>query len=184
MIINIRGTSGSGKSHLVREIMQRYDCKLAVKHEGRKRPIGYLCKRAGQRDLAVLGHYETPCGGCDTIPSMETIFALVRQSHYAGADVLFEGLIVNSDRNRTIRMHEDDLPLKIITLSTSIDLCLESIGERRKSKGNAKPLNPRNTEAKFKLALTNHQRFLDAGLDTHLLTRDEAWCLIIELLEL
>lgn len=185
MIINVRGTSGSGKSYLIRSIMDLYGSRLRYRETGRKRPLGYLCLRpAGGRSLAVIGHYETACGGCDTIPTLETAFGLVRMAHTAGHDVLFEGLLINSDRKRTIEMHEDSLPLTVITLDTPLDLCLESVKLRRTAKAgdNAKELNPRNTQTKYELSLINHQKFREAGLDAQLLTRTDAQRVIRELL--
>ena len=105
-IINIRGTSGSGKSTLARRIMEQYPHRVVFRREGRKQPIGYLYQRDASpntkgRQLAVIGHYETPCGGCDTIQKMDDIFQLVRDSHEAGHDVLFEGLLISADMKRT-----------------------------------------------------------------------------------
>jgi hypothetical protein len=177
VIINVRGTSGSGKSFLVNQLMGDYPIRLRYKETGRKRPIGYLCQNEHRRSLAVLGHYEIACGGCDTLPTLERIFELVRQAHHAGYHVLFEGLLVNSDRRRTIEMHQDGLPLTVVTLSTPLDECLDAVRDRRARKAKnrePKPLNPRNTETKYDLALVNHERFLQAGLESLLMTRKDA----------
>lgn len=93
MIINIRGTSGSGKSHLVRSVMDLYGLRTKFFVENRKQPIGYTAhRRTSGRNLSVLGHYETACGGCDTIPSLDQIFSRAMKAH-GEHDVLFEGLI-------------------------------------------------------------------------------------------
>lgn len=177
MIVKLCGTSGSGKTTLARKIMDLYGTKMPFKVEGRKQPVGYLLTRKIGRSLWVPGHYETACGGCDTIKTLDEVFELVRKGHGEGHDVMFEGLLLNSDRNRTIQLHTDGLPLKVVTLSTPIDLCLESVMERRRKKNpdrEPKPLNPKNTESKHKLANTNYTKFLEAGLSSHLLDREEA----------
>ena len=79
MIINIRGTSGSGKSFLVRHIMRLYPKQVPVYVSDRRQPISYTLSRSG-RKLLVVGHYESVCGGCDTVHSMDAIFDLVRSS--------------------------------------------------------------------------------------------------------
>ena len=200
MIVNVRGTSGSGKSWLVRSILELYDTKLPFFVGDRKRPVGYLFKRthvdgivrANKRDLWVPGHYETPCGGCDTIPTLDMVFDLVRRGHDHGHDVLFEGLLVNSDRNRTVDMHKEGLPLTIVTLATSVEVCLSSVQDRRDERaknrkggpGEAKPLNPRNTTNRHALATKNHEVFREKGLTSWLLDREEAATMVRSYLKL
>lgn len=184
-IINIRGTSGSGKSTLVRSIMDLYPHRHSYKMEGRKQPIGYVCSRAeGGRALAVIGHYETPCGGCDTIAKMETIFEKVRESHAAGFDVLFEGLLISADVNRTAALHEDGLPLEVVALDVPLDVCLDSVNARRWAKNPDKPpVNPKNTESKWKGVRKSMERLEAAGVRASWASRDGALTLIRHLLE-
>ena len=191
MIINVRGTSGSGKTHLVRNLMECYDSRIKVYDVGRRQPIGYVCERANGPSLSVIGHYEIACGGCDTISTMDQIFELVRESHQEGHDVIFEGLLVNSDRNRTVQMHEDGLPLLVVTLSTPIELCLESVMARREAKakkkgdGNkAKELNPRNTESRFKMADKNDDVFKSLEMPSCYVDRETAALVIEKALDL
>lgn len=168
MIINIRGTSGSGKSHLARRIMDLYPSRTKVRVEGRRQPIGYICHREDGKDLAVLGHYETACGGCDTISKMEEIFELVRTSHLADMDVLFEGLLISADVNRTAALHEEGLPLRVVALDLPLEVCLESVNSRRMERlGPEKftPVNPKNTESKHKGVRRSCERLLAQDID-------------------
>lgn len=177
MIINIRGTSGSGKSTLVRNVLACYESRTVFKEPSRRQPIGYLYHRRktlGQpgRSLAVVGHYETACGGCDTIPNLERTFELVRQSHAAGHDVLFEGLLISSEVNRTVALHTDGLPLQIIALDTPLDICIESINQRRWAKNPDKPpVATKNTTSKHRAVELSMKRFKEAGLDACWLSR-------------
>lgn len=135
-LINIRGTSGSGKSTLARRIKDHYTGQTRKYfEEGRKRPIGTVHEHAdpNQRPLAMIGHYETPCGGTDTITDMDHIFELVRKSQAAGFDVLFEGLLISADFNRTFALHEQfGNQLLVVGLDVDLDTCLDSINSRRR----------------------------------------------------
>ncbi len=144
MILNIRGTSGSGKSTIVREIMDLYPGnRLRVKRSpspktGRqsKNPLCYVLHRHEPhgRPLVVVGHYESACGGCDTIPDMDHIFSIVREAHLSSKDVLFEGLLISAEFNRTYALHTDRMPLMVIGLSTPLEECLASVERRRANK--------------------------------------------------
>ena len=185
MIINIRGTSGSGKSTLVRRVLECYESKSVFREEKRKQPIGYLYHRTGGKSLAVIGHYESPCGGCDTIPKMEKIFDLVRQSYAAGHDVIFEGLLISADVKRTMELFSEGLPLKVIALDTPIEVCVESINLRRRAKNPDKEdVNPKNTESKHKGVKGSMVKFEAAGMNAVFASRDEAFNIIKQELNL
>lgn len=111
MIINIRGTSGSGKTHLVRELMSAMtDLKLipgdsqigglATHYPKNKesKAIGYSGTLTYPDEIDhrvhVVGRYETACGGCDTIKTQDEICDRVRAFATRG-DVVFEGLLVS-----------------------------------------------------------------------------------------
>lgn len=179
MIINIRGTSGSGKSTLVRKVMERYSCRQIFREDGRKQPIGYVYLsplHKARIPLAVIGHYETPCGGCDTIQKMERIFDLVRTSDDAGHHVLFEGLLISADVNRTLALHQEGRDLRVVGLDkVPLDVCLESINKRRRAKNpDAPPVNPKNTESKFKGVKQSMRRLVDADVRVESCNREEA----------
>lgn len=193
MIINIRGTSGSGKSTLVRKIVKRYDRRLLVKTEGRKQPIGYIHQVIDQssgniigRPLAVVGHYETDCGGCDTITSMDDIYARVRAAHDANMDVLYEGLLISADANRVIALHTDGYPVKVVALSTELEVCLASVNHRRRNAAMIKgreykgDVNPKNTASKFAGVKSSMKRIEAAGLTAVWLSREGAETFIRE----
>jgi hypothetical protein len=202
MIINIRGTSGSGKSTLVRRVRDLYDSCVRVKEDGRKQPIGYILGRAdGGKALALIGHYETDCGGCDTITSMDTIYAKVREAHHHGMDVLYEGLLISADANRAVALHSDGFHPLVIALDTPLDVCLESVNRRRLEAHERRLLaigaenieraaagrklilvpafkgevNPKNTQSKFSGVKSSMKRLEAAGVNTVWLSRDGAF---------
>ena len=77
LVVNLRGTSGAGKTELVRRLMGSYGVPqergpaTPLMRPGRARPIvRVLPHPAGGQPLAVLGNYDHGAarGGCDTIP--------------------------------------------------------------------------------------------------------------------
>jgi adenylate kinase family enzyme len=183
MIINLRGTSGSGKSTIVRALRDKYWTAEKQFESGRKQPICYLCHRDEQhsgRALTILGHYETACGGCDTINGLDKIYGMVSWAAENNRDVIYEGLIVASDVTRAIDTSKKYPPMIVIELSTPLDVCLEGIQARRDARGDDRPLNPKNTESKMKSLRTQRIRFKDAGVDYRYLSREEALKTVLE----
>lgn len=76
MIINLRGTHGSGKSTAVRRVMGKcpYVCKVHTTIPEAVRPIvGYDCKLPNGQSLYVLGNYANACGGADGIQDRKSV---------------------------------------------------------------------------------------------------------------
>jgi len=199
MIINISGTGGSGKSHTVRSLMVCYDIREPLLIEGRKRPWAYICKNLSRttdtvggdnaKSLFVMGHYETPCGGCDTLATffseryIDQIYETVRKVS-KDFNVIYEGLLIESDVRRRVELHQDGFPLTIISLDVSLEECLESTRKRRLAKGNDKPLNPKNTIERYKHAKRCMIRLKTAGVNVLHLDREAAFEKCLELLGL
>lgn len=176
MIITLRGTSGSGKTTLVRRVLENYKTKTTYKIPKRKQPIGYVYHRPGGKSLAIVGHYETPCGGCDTITDTFEIFKIVRESHAAGYDVLFEGLLISADVNRVGALHTDGLPLLVIAIDLPVDDCLAAVNARRWKRDPELPgVNPKNTIAKHKGVTMSINRLKAMGVQCATLNREDAY---------
>lgn len=185
MIINIRGTGGSGKSTIVKNIMALYPGSMEIFAEGRKRPMAYVCTGLGTgRHLFVPGHYETPTGGCDTIQKPDDVFQMVETHAAMGMDVLFEGIMIGDDVRRTVDLNRR-YPVHVVALNTSIAECLTSIQGRRNNRGDERPLDPKNTEDRDKrLRRSMIPRLKDAGVKCLWATRDEAFTVVKNLLGL
>lgn len=139
MIINIRGPGGAGKSTLVRRVMELGNKVFTAHEDGRKQPLGYLYQfnstsAALPVRVAIPGHYESRCGGCDTIPEYDKLYSLVAKSSISN-HVLYEGLLISEDVPRTLGLCETVAPTQIhvIALDTPLELCLDSINLRRES---------------------------------------------------
>lgn len=182
MILNIRGTNGSGKSTLVRAIMDRYDGRAPVFQPKRSRPVGYVCTTS-LRQSYVVGHYETPCGGGDTMDSMSAVFDAVTKWANDDYDVIFEGIISQDDVNRCAELNAEHR-LLVIGLVVPIEECLAAVQARRRSRGDEREFNPTNTVNRARTLLRTMERLKSAGIDARWLNRDDALGLCIELLEL
>lgn len=114
---------------------------------GRKKPLYYQSVRYCS-DIFVLGHYESACGGCDTIGSARHVFDLTQTilQKYKGADypptvIIQEGLLLSEDVKWSSQLQD----LRVIFLTTPTERCIEQIKGRRAEAGNEKPLNTANT---------------------------------------
>lgn len=123
----------------MKRVMEEFSPWELKFREGRKRPLYYSC----QNDLLVLGHYESACGGCDTIGSAGKVFELIQQlqEEYGQIYILCEGLLLSEDVKWSRQL--DDL--HVLFLTTPPETCIEQIKGRRAEAGNEKPLNTANT---------------------------------------
>lgn len=143
MIVNVRGGSGAGKSTVIREIMKHYDTVVPHHVPGRKQPLWYDCTSSTSPQdtpLRVLGHYETPCGGCDTISknpgdpeekAMAYIHRLIREADDAGLNVLYEGVILTTILGELPQLFAEGRPIVVVNLASDLETCLAGISERR-----------------------------------------------------
>lgn len=153
----------------------------------RKKPMAYYCQDSNlARELAVLGHYETDCGGCDTIHSPDAVYNLVHVEHLAGRHVLFEGKMIGMGAAwRSLRIKDD---LLIVLLDVSLEECVASMNERRLAKGKP-PIEPgtkswSNAEGAHRASHRAAGKLRDQGVRVVKCSRVEAVRLIAELLGL
>lgn len=205
MIINIRGGSGSGKSTIVREIMRHYGEVIPHHVEGRKQPLWYDCRLPDEDkpSLRVLGHYETPCGGCDTISknasdpeekAMAYIHRLIREADDAGLNVLYEGVILTTILGELPQMHDEGRPIVVVNLTSDLETCLVGISERRLAKGEGSSVEEiragltettvKNNVGKLKSAIKTATQLRNYGLCVFDCDREQAVVTIEETLEL
>jgi len=134
MIIQCRGTSGSGKTWAMRQVMSTLQL-IPEFISGRRRPLYY---RTEDESIVVLGSYENSCGGCDGIGSARQVFDLIKillenPSHRV---ILAEGLLLSEDVKWVSQLPD----VRVLFLTTPLEDCLENILSRRKERGNDSPL--------------------------------------------
>lgn len=188
MIVNIRGTSGAGKSHLVysliavgkglvpvfpetlsrEEALERYTYT-----KERSKIMGYCLNQevSSVPSIGIVGKYETTCGGCDTIKTQDRVVETVSQFARRYDHVVFEGLLVSQiyQRYADFAKRSQELisqPTTWLCLNTPLNVCIARVIARRQAAGNLKPFNPDNSLApKWESCVANFQKAQRDGLD-------------------
>lgn len=153
MIIQIRGTSGSGKTTAMYKFMEliggwtphyRDECQLTFRKLKKRRiPLYYT---NDDLDIAIIGGYTSPSGGCDSIKAVSDIYLIVMwlAKKY---NVVLEGLMVSEDVTWSSKMPD----LNVLYINTTVENCLRRVEQRRAVKGNTRSLD---TKFKAKSKLT------------------------------
>lgn len=179
MIINVRGTSGSGKTYAVRRMMEQLDGDLLVYSEGdffREGKVIAHCLHHRMQPVYVIGNYSSNvCGGCDTIGTQNLVCSTVR--HFAQfGHVVFEGLIISHLFARYVALSKEfeayGEHMVFVYLDTPIELCLDRVRQRRLAAGNTKPLDPTNTISKHESVHTCFDKMQEAGMDVRWMKHD------------
>ena len=160
--INVRGTNGAGKSYIVHTLKEKFG-STPLEVDGKIVAYRLHCEPR----LYIVGRYETPTGGCDTIKTVGEAFNRVGALLKFG-DVLFEGIMITSLTTRVIefgRKHN----LVLFVLDTPRDKCIARVESRRRARGNNEPLNPKNLDSKFRAALSSRKTFEAEGMDVRTL---------------
>lgn len=167
MIINIRGTSGSGKTYTARSFLEFYGPDTIVYGEEDK-PVAHMVF-FNMMPVYFIGSYSNVCGGCDTIHTQDLICSLVRHFSQFG-HVIFEGLIISHSFARYAALWKEltalGNPFYFAYMDTSLEMCLERIVQRRLEKGNTKPLNPDNTTSHYYATWQTKDKFEAAKIPT------------------
>lgn len=152
LVINPRGTSGAGKTWLVREVMRAY-CHdgakaVSLRRDGRSRPMGcQLFHLGGGRPLAIVGHYEATRGGTDTISEADgglgEALRLTDALAAGGNDVLLEGLQLSGDVEGTAALARAQRArgsaLHVLCLDVPLERCVRNVVARRRAGRDALP---------------------------------------------
>lgn len=143
MIIDLRGTHGSGKSWIVHSLLASEGGGQSLTADGVC--LGHLLPSV---DCAVLGRYATACGGCDQIKTQGEVCRRVRLLSARYAHTLLEGILVSHTFARYDSLAKEmealDRPYTFAFLDTPLDVCIARVRARRIARGNLRPLDPRN----------------------------------------
>lgn len=183
MIINLRGTNGSGKSTIAKAILERPDSYMSPvvlgayeTPKGKTRVVdGYKSVlNFGEHLIIVVGPYRTNCGGCDAIKTQDLVCDAVRRAVSIGQNVLFEGVIVSTlyDRYRKLSQELRALGHGYIWayLDTPLELCLQRIQLRN----GGKPIKTSLVENKVKAIRSTRHKAESAGEDVRTIHHDKA----------
>lgn len=160
MHIQIRGTSGSGKSTIIRHIIDWIDpSNLKPHYRDRSIPYYYSWGK-----IRIVGPYVRPSGGLDVLGKEErrlaNLFELYKQFHDEGCIVLSEGIMQAEDVKWTTQLLDYGVPLRIIYMDTDLDICIERIIQRRLEAGNTKDFSEDNTRNRHEVIRRSRSRLL------------------------
>lgn len=189
MIVNIAGTSGSGKSYLVRQFMGWADGKGVLKplydpDQSTKRPIGYDVILPKSNIIHIVGPYEkSDTAGCDILRNVETAYECIHEAYDAGKTVIFEGLfMMNMTRGpQLVELYGD---VRVIQLADPLAVCIASINDRREGRGEGPLLKKENTVGNFKRANNYCDKMRAAGATVVRTKREDALDRLLSVLEL
>lgn len=179
-VVAIKGTNGSGKSTVVRALIERLGKQSILRVNSKE--AGYRCQYE-DGSLFVLGKYKTAaCGGLDSSFSyggaaddlLLCIDKLAPRGH-----VVCEGVIaITSYGFGRMTKFADNLKRKghrmvFANLSTPAEMCVERVRQRRMEAGNAKPFNPDKLLHKYESILKSQAKLKQAGYDARVLPHEE-----------
>lgn len=155
-ILDIRGTHGSGKSHVMHTLLEGNTKRKKpitgfCEYKQKEMTLGYdLGKYKNRPSTAIIGRYETQCGGCDGVGSADEICRrvrlFVRDLQYD--NVLLEGILVAHTFKRyselAKELEAEGHEYHFCFLSTPLATCITRVKQRRLKQGNTKPFNPKN----------------------------------------
>ena len=149
MIIVIRGTNGSGKSHAVRRLL---DAGWLMREN---LPEGSCVIRIPRvtRPVLIVGPYEQgrSMGGCDCIRQPSKIYDLIRWAEARKFHVVLEGVVLAERPYCELFRQGHDVRLAIF--DPPFTTCLENIRERQARKGHVSQFSIDAMKHKRKRAL-------------------------------
>lgn len=176
VIVNLRGTSGAGKSTVAHTLLKKYPHEVveSAKRPRGDRPLVYRINVQGTAPIFLFGAYHTQCGGCDGIMDYGNVLPPLLRRYASQGHILFEGLLISGGVGRVGQaMQELDRSGRSraiwALLDTPLELCLERIEARRRARGVDKPLNPANTAQKHRAAQLTHAKLYQEGWDSRLI---------------
>jgi len=152
MIVNLRGTSGSGKTYVTMKTIELMNGKPFV-DEWTGEVLGYELDYG----VTVIGLYPGGCGGCDRIKTVGEVEHRVKTAAKHG-HVLFEGLILSTIYGRFAALAKE-FPFVWAFLDTSKEQSLANLTARN----NGKPFNRDNIEGKWELAKRHRTQAINDG---------------------
>jgi hypothetical protein len=187
MIVLLSGTSGSGKTYIVEQLIRDlgpHDETFTIGPKAQQG--GYIWRTRG---VTIMGEYTSACGGCDRISykgGSDDIERIVFEQRALDRKVVLEGLLVATwGVARLTRLVWGGLVL--IQLTTPVEDCIKAVIKRREQRAREAgreptPLDPTNTATKYRGLRTVLQRRRAAGIPVEELDRAAALKRVRELI--
>ena len=164
MLISVRGTNGSGKSIVVRSLLDKYKGAPIYGLLGIRKPEAYqLTIPQIKKPIFILGSYHTVSGGVDQVQPYDLILDLINK-YTAKGHVLFEGVIVSSSYGRVGRLMETwGQEAVMMFLTTSLEDCLNNVQRRRGARGDTRVFDSTNLISKYNSIAKSKEKIKAAG---------------------
>lgn len=166
LVINVRGNSGSGKTHLTRQFMKEFGVDQPLFFDWiadkRKRPHAMVNKK---QTIAVVGSYDNACGGCDTIKTQHQVVERVEALWRAGYKLIWlEGLIMSTIYG-SVGEYSEQLEDRWVFayLDTPIEECIKRVKARRVKAGKPPEFNEKNTRNRVNSIISSRARCVLEG---------------------
>jgi hypothetical protein len=169
VILQIRATSGGGKTTVMRHIFAEAGCK-PVKKQKTKRGEKVLINKGklGAYPLYIIGPYDSEgTGGCDRISKIEEVIALVDEVAAPSNDskgdhkaiVCFEGLLLAHSWGQMGEFLHEKYGDRYMNafIDTSVEQCYKNVLKRRKASG-ADNTDKERLEKIHKNVVADHHR--------------------------
>jgi len=170
LIINLRGTSGAGKTTIVRSLIASIDIGTPIYGAlGARLPeaiqLGCL-----QRPLFALGPY--PAAGCDAVVSRLGVRGVINllEKYSALGDVIFEGLIISSMFGTIGSWLRNHPPAIVAVLDVTLAEALAGLSARQGDQQKAARTQEAHHRKTFKVA----DKMRAVGMRVEMLERDKA----------
>jgi hypothetical protein len=155
MIIQIRATSGGGKTTLMRQLYAHAKCKPYHQEQMQRGGVKTLISKGNWQGLPfyVIGPYDTEgTGGCDRISTIEQVIQLVddcakrtqaKDGWHTGI-VAFEGLLLAHSWGQMGEFLHDKYGDRYLNafIDTSVAQCFKNVMARRNASGKGDPNDP------------------------------------------
>jgi gluconate kinase len=181
MILNLRGTSGSGKSTVGHYLVDTYAGKPIYEdgwNKGKPRLVGYQLPG----DFQVLGSYKAAGGGLDTFSPHDRSQAITLITDHAtqSRHLFFEALVISSTVPRYVELVNDLVSRGVIAsvndfvfafMDTPAELCIQRVYQRN----GGKPIKEGNIRTHHAYMVRVAQRLRDAGLRVETIHHERAF---------
>lgn len=164
-ILNVKGTNGSGKTNLIRQILFGNDNYWFVLDDSGKIVAVYN----EHFQILGLGPYEPDIamGGCDRLKGNKSVMDLITLFWKSDLDIIFEGVIVSTIKTTYQEFCQDlswllhNYQPRVVAvgfLDTQIDTCIQRIMHRN----NGKEINTTIVRNKYR-AIKGHEMYYKAA---------------------
>lgn len=165
LLVNVRGTNGSGKSTIPLSMMDDPEMYIIEKpFKGKNKKILTVFPTYG---WAALGGYLTKTGGLDCLPNKEIKHKVLWYAlkHLDTYNIILEGVIDSTifstyrDLFREVKNKYPNREVVILNLTPPLNICLDRVQKRN----GGKSVKEEQIESKYNTVVRNAEKFKHSG---------------------